>query len=444
MVRSPRAFLAHRGLRYFKGRIIANPNVFTAFAQPVRSVQDYTNDRITSATNALALQEKRRANALAEAANVEAGIDNSTFQRIVQETGGDENKLIAALRTSGRAGLMAKGATMETGALDRRKKTADIGKVDAETLEKQLGTMKFFASGVMASPTLQNATFALDAFERATGRQMPEERQRLQAMKTADEVKAWAAGHALKADELLPKLQNINAGGAMVQQAVDPLTGRATETGRTAITVSPGEQLQADTSRANNQASLGVQIRGQNLTNARAVDSNATQRQLLTQETGLKVEKLQQEANDRARAKNAGISAIGNQISVIDKALDHPGRKTSTGLSGTLDPRNYVPGTDATDFRAVLDQIGGSAFLQAFESLKGGGAITEMEGKKATDAIARLNRAQSDGEFEVALGDLRQVMTDGYKRMSGKDFGGTAKPAAKPSATKSGATASNW
>lgn len=134
----------------------------------------------------------------------------------------------------------------------------------------------------------------------------------------------------------------------------------------------------------------------------------------------------QSERNDAKDAKRAAISA---QIAVIDKALAHPGRATSTGLSGTIDPRNYIPGTDAADFRAVLDQIGGTAFLQAFESLKGGGQITEVEGKKATDAIARLSRAQSDKEFEQSLRDLREVMVSGQKRLGEQAGGAQATPA---------------
>ena len=125
---------------------------------------------------------------------------------------------------------------------------------------------------------------------------------------------------------------------------------------------------------------------------------------------------MQGKKEERQSAKEAKITSIQSQIGVIDKALTHPGRETSTGLSGKIDPRNYIPGTEAADFRAVLDQIGGTAFLQAFESLKGGGQITEVEGKKATDAIARLSRAQSDIEFEKSLKDLRSVMVNGLER----------------------------
>lgn len=132
---------------------------------------------------------------------------------------------------------------------------------------------------------------------------------------------------------------------------------------------------------------------------------------------------------ERERANATSLASIESQIGVIDKALSHPGRATATGLSGTIDPRNYIPGTNARDFRVVADQLGGAAFLQAFESLKGGGAITEVEGKKATDAIARLNRAQSDQEYGVALQELRTVMDNGRKRLGGTDKpGGGAMP----------------
>jgi hypothetical protein len=52
-----------------------------------------------------------------------------------------------------------------------------------------------------------------------------------------------------------------------------------------------------------------------------------------------------------------------------------------------------LPSVDAARAATFLDQIGGAAFLTAFETLKGGGQITEVEGEKATNAIARLSTA---------------------------------------------------
>lgn len=117
--------------------------------------------------------------------------------------------------------------------------------------------------------------------------------------------------------------------------------------------------------------------------------------------------------------------ATANEImGVIDKAANHPGREYATGLSSMLP---VLAGTDAADFMAVLDQIKGQTFLQGFQSLKGGGAITEVEGQKATQAIARLERAQTEKEFLQSLQDLRGIVSTGLERAR-KKAGGAGQP----------------
>lgn len=103
-------------------------------------------------------------------------------------------------------------------------------------------------------------------------------------------------------------------------------------------------------------------------------------------------------------------------IDILDKLIAHPGRETGTGMSGTLDPRNYVPGTDAKNFHVMRKQIEGRVFLEAFESLKGAGQITEIEGIKATQALARLDAAQSDDEWLAAARELQGILRLGMDR----------------------------
>ena len=55
---------------------------------------------------------------------------------------------------------------------------------------------------------------------------------------------------------------------------------------------------------------------------------------------------------------------------------------------------NKVPGSKEADFAARFEQIKGGVFLQAFNSLRGGGQITESEGSKATAALLRAQYAQ--------------------------------------------------
>ena len=103
-------------------------------------------------------------------------------------------------------------------------------------------------------------------------------------------------------------------------------------------------------------------------------------------------------------------------IEVIDQALNHPGLEAATGASSRLDPRNFLPGTDAYSFNVLMDQIRGKTFLQAFQSLRGGGQITNIEGDKATAAIGRLNTGQKTDDFVEALGDLKEVLQAGQRR----------------------------
>lgn len=113
----------------------------------------------------------------------------------------------------------------------------------------------------------------------------------------------------------------------------------------------------------------------------------------------------------------------------------HPGFKAVVGLPDnplTGIPAKMgipIPGTDAGNFKVLMDQIGGKQFLQAYDNLKGAGQITEVEGKKATDAIARMNTAQDEPEFLKALDEFRGVVRQAKGRAQMKAGGGAAAPA---------------
>lgn len=87
-----------------------------------------------------------------------------------------------------------------------------------------------------------------------------------------------------------------------------------------------------------------------------------------------------------------------------DEMLD-----TLTGWSGLI--TRFQPG-QTKDFQARIEQLTGQSFLQAMESLRGTGQITEVEGTKATQAIARLQQSQSKEGFKAALLDLKNVLEE--------------------------------
>jgi hypothetical protein len=106
---------------------------------------------------------------------------------------------------------------------------------------------------------------------------------------------------------------------------------------------------------------------------------------------------------------------------LVAGAKPHPGFESAVGVSGidsAFGLAGFLPGTDTTDFKRRLDELKGGAFLQAYNTLKGGGAITEVEGKKATDAITRMDKSQSENEFVKAAMDFRDVISRGMDRAS--------------------------
>lgn len=130
--------------------------------------------------------------------------------------------------------------------------------------------------------------------------------------------------------------------------------------------------------------------------------------------------KLRAKGQVEAEASLPGyVAESEGTIKLVDDLLKHPGKKMAVGGS-SVNPLNYVPGTDAKDFRVRLEQIQGKQFLQAFESLKGGGQITEVEGQKATAAISRMNTAQSEKEFDAAAREFQSVIKAGVERAKRK------------------------
>jgi hypothetical protein len=115
---------------------------------------------------------------------------------------------------------------------------------------------------------------------------------------------------------------------------------------------------------------------------------------------------------------------IDVEIANIDRILaNKQGLDEVFGTVAGFIPQQWLPttaGTPKADAQEQIKQVVGQNFLQAFASLKGAGAITEVEGTKAQDAMARLSTAQTRKAFEEALVELKGILKLGYDRMSGQ------------------------
>lgn len=140
---------------------------------------------------------------------------------------------------------------------------------------------------------------------------------------------------------------------------------------------------------------------------------------------GAQVQELPPTREDTLNAESA-VSKAQRGLDQLSALKTHPGMPGMVGWPGTSVSgwTSQVPlvggpirGTPEADFQARINQIEGSAFLEAFESLKGGGQITEIEGRKGTDAITRIaNTSPGEREWLQAVQDLEEVIRAGMDR----------------------------
>jgi hypothetical protein len=137
---------------------------------------------------------------------------------------------------------------------------------------------------------------------------------------------------------------------------------------------------------------------------------------------------LQAETQVKAQANLPNIIQEGsNTVKLIDDLLSSKGFKQAVGGSRLFGIQN-IPGTSARDFDVRLDQLKGKQFLQAYESLKGAGAITDIEGTKAGNAISRMDASQSEEEFQKAAREFQDIIKSGVELARAKAGSGAIIP----------------
>lgn len=113
------------------------------------------------------------------------------------------------------------------------------------------------------------------------------------------------------------------------------------------------------------------------------------------------------------------MDAADQTIALIDKAISHPGLNSAVGgildLGGGYMPE-YMLGDDGRNFLAMHNQLVGKSFLEGLGQLRGSGAISEIEGQKAQNAVARLSRSQTVEGYQEALRELRGIIALGRQR----------------------------
>jgi hypothetical protein len=164
-------------------------------------------------------------------------------------------------------------------------------------------------------------------------------------------------------------------------------------------TPSANAQLQAQTSSANNAATIANSRQTAQMTDARAREFNATK----VEENNLKREQKQ----DTADMTKAGqVASFDTMLGTLDRLSQHPGLQRSVGLLGKLPT---MPGGDSANFQAELDTFQSQAFVPMVAQLKGMGALSDAEGRKLTQAVGALNPNMGEKAFRDSI---KRITTD--------------------------------
>jgi hypothetical protein len=165
-------------------------------------------------------------------------------------------------------------------------------------------------------------------------------------------------------------------------------------------------------------ASNATSVRGQNMTDARAREFNATQAEANNIKRGEK-----KEVADMTKASQ--VASFDTMLGTLDRLGKHPGLSGSVGLRGMIPT---VPGSEPANFQAELDTFQSQAFIPMVAQLKGMGALSDAEGKKLTAAVGALNPKMGEKAFRASIGRIVGEMESARDRVAG------VKSAAKPTA----------
>jgi hypothetical protein len=285
---------------------------------------------------------------------------------------------------------------------------------------------------------------ASDLFTDAEKAQMGAGADRILAM-PVNERQAFMASQGATAGDL-SSAESARLGRLTTERGQDIAAGTA-KAGQESVaaTARAGQESVAATARAGQ----GVTMRGQNLLDTREKENIAIRQedQRRKGDPAFVQQMAQANATGQAIAKDYALAqqvlpkvldtaqqTLSQIDSLIGKRDDkgalvkgeapHPGFQDVVGATWRPGLR-FVPGTDAADFQSKLDQVKGGAFLQAYETLKGGGSITNIEGEKGTSALNRMSTAQSEKEFVTAAREFQSVVRKAVERAKTRVGGGT-------------------
>lgn len=143
-----------------------------------------------------------------------------------------------------------------------------------------------------------------------------------------------------------------------------------------------------------------------------------------------KLDDLDRELADKERTRKTSLATVDGSIALLDKFTgggatfnDVYGNWINpTGEGNDLFNPRVQPGSPRANGTAILEQLGGRAFLDSIQAMRGTGPLSDREGARVTAAATRLtNVTQSDEAATEAATEFRAAL-EAYKAALEQDM----------------------
>lgn len=434
-------------------------SIYARFAPQPKSVADFDREY----EDAQAARQGRQMNALKL---LMAQRQEQDAQRTIGEQEGIRNALaqlgqgatdegrVNALRALGTQTAFGQADALEKSLLERKKTQALIDKDATDTRAKSLKMIREGLGFVYSNPTPEAAMQQIALLEQQLQTDLTPYKQQVAGFTTPEQLKQWAAGHALEIDKALPSFVTRDTGGAQQTIRQSPVTGQVEVINSVAKTQSPDNAASNARMAAEGAANRAVQMRGQNLVDAR---ERATPRGQIVQSdqgpvlvdprTGKSVPVVGPDGAplgpklkdvpapiQKAMLENATNVRRAEQALALVQGKDvgtSKGDKSATGLKGFL-PNQVLNRIDAegVDTRAAIADLGSLVIHD-----RSGAAVTAAEFPRLAPFIPTEKDDQATVEkklkrFVQVYKDELAAMQAAYGEGSGYRQSGKAAPAA--------------
>lgn len=402
---------------------IQQPNMLADYA----AIQQIQGGRQAQELNALKMQE---AQAAMQERNALRGLDPSAADY--------ENQLFRVNPTLGIAFRKERSAADASAAQTAASQAAAAKSgFDLKAAQRKFGND--LKRSLSANPSDENIiAFGQDAVLQGlyTPDQVKSTVSQLLALQPADRVRILSQAGA-SVSELKPTLTPQTLGGTTRLISTPAFGGEATQVvgSEGTVTMTPAQEREAKDSATRIKQEgqrIGLEARRVSVMeeNARRDKDPVFQQQMAAAKaTGTAIaqgdvkaaQALPKIISDGQMAidlvdKMVGKQEVKDTLGKVIQAATAPHPGFSDAVGATWKPGfRFIPGTDAATFQTFQDQIEGTAFLSAFEALKGGGAISEKEGAKATAARLRMKTASDEKGYMEAAREFQEVVRKGVE-----------------------------